>query len=214
MTDLISVCAGGFGREALQYALDACAEGAPYRVKGFLDDDSAALVGFETPVSIIGSVAEYDIQPGDRFVIAIGAPGVRRAVADRLSERGAQFVSVIHPRAYVAPTARIAAGCLICPFAFVGPYARLGSHVALNTYASAGHDSAIGDCSVLSPYAVINGFAVLEDEVFLGTHATVTVRKRVGRRAQLSAGAVVFRNVEARALAAGNPAKSRVMFPA
>jgi sugar O-acyltransferase (sialic acid O-acetyltransferase NeuD family) len=214
MIDLIIVGAGGFGREVLQYASDACADGVGYRIKGFLDDNSAGLAAFATSVGIVGSVAEYEIQPQDRFIIAIGTPDVRRAVADRLTARGAQFLTIIHPRAYVAPTASLGAGCVICPFAFVGPYAKLGQHVALNTYASAGHDSSIGDCSVLSPYAVVNGHVVLEEQVFLGTHATVSVGKRVGRRAQISAGAVASRNVEARALAAGNPAKSRVLFPA
>jgi len=53
---------------------------------------------------------------------------------------------------------------------------------------------------------------VLGEEVFLGTHATVTPRLTVGRSAKIAAGAVAIRPVPAYALAVGNPARSRVLY--
>ena len=75
-----------------------------------------------------------------------------------------------------------------------------------------GHDAQVGDCSVFSPYAVVNGAVVLGEEVFLGTHATVTPGLTVGRSVKIAAGAVVRRPVPAHALAVGNPARSRVLY--
>ena len=60
---------------------------------------------------------------------------------------------------------------------------------------------------MLSPYAVVNGGSTLEDEVFMGTHATITPNIRVGRRSKVAAGAVVYRDVPEQSLATGNPAK-------
>jgi sugar O-acyltransferase (sialic acid O-acetyltransferase NeuD family) len=206
------VGAGGLGHEVLQYAQDLVGLDPAWRIKGFLDDDLQATGQRAGTLAVVGTIDGYPVQDEDLFVIAIGNPETRRSVAERLSGRGARFASIVHPRAYVAPTALIEAGCVVCPMAFVGPYARLGAHAVLNVYASAGHDSQVGDFTVLSPYATINGHAVLESGVFLGTHATVLVGKRVGRGAKISAGAVASRDIPAGALAVGNPAKSRVMF--
>jgi len=83
--------------------------------------------------------------------------------------------------------------------------------VVLNTYASAGHDCRIGAHSVLSPYAVVNGWSVLEEQVMMGTSAIVTPRTTIHRRAKISAGSVVYRDVPEGALAVGNPAQARVV---
>lgn len=210
---LTIVGAGGFGREVLAYARDVVRAGAALRIAGFLDDNPDALQGKDTGAAVIGSVATLSPGDGDRFVIAVGEPRVRRALAAALAARGVRddaFVSIVHPTAYVAGA--LAPGCVIAPFAFVGPGASLGRHAVLNTYASAGHDAQLGACAVLSPYAVVNGNVVLEDGVFLGTHATVVPGKRVGAWSKLGAGAVAHGDLEAGSLAMGNPAKGRVMF--
>jgi sugar O-acyltransferase (sialic acid O-acetyltransferase NeuD family) len=214
MKRLIVAGAGGLGLEVLQYALDVLetGEAAFGAVKGFLDPNPQALAGFDLPFTVLGNDDDYAITDEDMFVIAMGEPEARARIARRLAGRGASFASIVHPRAYVAPTARIAAGVVIAPFAFVAPHARVDAHVVLNTYASCGHDSQVGAYAVLSPYSVINGFARLGESVFLGTHATVTPGRNVGRGAKIAAGSLVKFDVPEYALAHGNPATSRVMF--
>jgi sugar O-acyltransferase (sialic acid O-acetyltransferase NeuD family) len=204
---LIIVGAGGFGREIYQYALDAQLD-----VKGFLDDNGRALDGLAIPHPILGSIIEYQPLSTDRFILAVGDPATKQKLANHLAVRGAQFASLVHPLAYVAPTARVGAGCVIAPFGFVGPHAVVENHVSINTYASAGHDSQIGEFSSLSPYSVVNGQVAVGQGVLLGTHAVVVVGKRVGRWAKLAAGAIALHHVPEYALAVGNPAKSRVLF--
>ncbi len=210
---LYIVGAGGFGREVLAYARDAARAGADLRVAGFLDDNPAALAGRDVGAAVVGPVGALRPAPGDRFVIAVGEPRVRRALAAALAERGVRdedYLSIVHPTAYAA--GELAAGSVLAPFSFVGPGASLGRHAVLNTYASAGHDAALGDFAVLSPYAVVNGNVTLEQGVFLGTHATVVPGKRVGAWSKIGAGAVVLGDLKAGSLALGNPAKGRVMF--
>lgn len=216
---LTIVGAGGFGREVLAYARDVARATGTFRIAGFLDDDPNALQGHhalqgrDAGAAVIGDIASLTPGEGDRFVLAVGEPRVRRALALALAARGVRddaFVSIVHPTAYVA--GELAPGCVIAPFAFVGPGATLGRHAVLNTYASAGHDARLGDCAVLSPYAVVNGNVVLEEGVFLGTHATVVPGKRVGAWSKLGAGAVALGDLEPGTLAMGNPAKGRVMF--
>lgn len=210
---LYIVGAGGFGREVLAYARDCARAGADLRIAGFLDDNPGALGGREVGAQVVGAISSLRPGPGDRFVIAVGEPRVRRALALALAERGVRddaFVTLVHPTAYAI--GELAPGCVVAPFGFVGPGAALGRHAVLNTYASAGHDAQLGDFTVLSPYAVVNGNVTLEEGVFLGTHATVVPGKRVGAWSKLGAGAVALADLEPGSLALGNPAKGRVMF--
>jgi sugar O-acyltransferase (sialic acid O-acetyltransferase NeuD family) len=210
MLDVIIVGASGFGRELLQYVHDAHKNTASLHIKGFLDDDPAALdsVGKVMGVGIVGDTRTYTIQEDDRFIISLGDPGLRRALAERLARRGARFVSIVHPTAYVAPTARIGHGCVIGPFASVGSHVQLEDHVLLNLYSAAGHDAHIGAFCVFSPYSVANGGSRLDQSVFLGTHAAITPNLRVGAESKIAAGAVVYRDVPEQSLATGNPAKT------
>jgi sugar O-acyltransferase (sialic acid O-acetyltransferase NeuD family) len=210
--DLVIVGAGGFGREVLGYAHDAFAGQPAHRVAGFADENPRALHGFDLAVEVLGSVRDVPISEATGFVIAVGDPAVRRELAAVVEARGGRLSTIIHPSAYIGPGARLGDGCVVCPFAFVGAAATIGANSAINTHASVGHDAVVGANSVVSPYSAVNGAAELRDDVFLGTHSTIFPGRSVGSGAKVSAGAVVHRDVPAGALAAGNPAKSRVLF--
>lgn len=207
--DVVIVGAGGFGREVLQYVRDAFANDPEVRVKGFLDDRPPDLSAFGLDVPVLGDTHAYQPAPTDRLVIAVGHPPLRTALAERLAARGARFLTVVHPLAFVAASARIGAGCILAPFATVGAHASIGDHSVLTFYASVGHDARVGRSCALSPHSVTNGGSLLGDEVFLGAHAVVNPLQRVGDGAKVAAGAVVYRPVPAGHLAAGNPAKAR-----
>ena len=205
---LVIVGAGGFGREVVQYVRDAGQD----EVIGFLDDRDDAVTGWADLPAWLGPLGTHQVRPDVAYVIGVGKPSVRAALAAALERAGARFASVIHPSAYVPATAQIGVGSILAPGAHVGPYARLGEHSVLNVLASVGHDATVGRATVFSPYAVINGAAVIGDEVLLGTRATILAGVTVGSSAQIAAGAVVYRDVASFALAQGDPARSRVMF--
>lgn len=209
MTDIVIVGAGGFGREVLQYVNDTFAIGTTHSVKGFLDDAAISIEPASLNQKILGTINDYQPAETDRFVIAVGKPELRLQLAARLAARGAQFLSVIHPLAYVAGSASLGTGCVVSPFATVGANATLGDHVVLTYYSSVGHDATVGACSALSPYSVANGGSYLGEAAFLGTHATVNPLKRVGDSARVAAGSIVYRDVPPHMLALGNPAKAR-----
>jgi sugar O-acyltransferase (sialic acid O-acetyltransferase NeuD family) len=210
VTRLIVVTAGGFGREVEAYARDA-----GFEVAGFLHDTHrypGSLDGLGIDDRILGPVEGYEPRGDELLAIGLGDIAPRLETAEALLARGARLATVVHPSAWVADSAVLAPGTVIAPFAFVGPHARVGELSVLNTYASVGHDSVVGRCCVLAPYAVINGRVTLGDEVFLATHATVTPRRSVGDGSTVSAGSVVLRDVPARSLAVGNPARSRELY--
>jgi sugar O-acyltransferase (sialic acid O-acetyltransferase NeuD family) len=207
-TAIVLVGAGGLGREVLNYALEAIRPSPHVRVKGFLDDDPSASRPNGCRFPILGSILDYSIQPQDRFVMTIGDCVKRAELARRMEARGARFITIIHPTAYVASNATVGNGCIVSPFCAVGSDAKVGNHVLLTWYSSLAHDSICGSFAVLSPYSTANGSAILEEGVFLGTHAVIHPMIRVGAWSKVASGSVVYRDVPPNCLALGNPAKA------
>ncbi|HVV82887.1 MAG TPA: NeuD/PglB/VioB family sugar acetyltransferase [Kofleriaceae bacterium] len=207
---LFIVGAGGFGREVHEYARDAGAAwgGEPFEVAGFLDDNPAALAGHVgVGATIVGGIAAAEPGEQDRYVLAVGDPRLRRRLAALLGERGARFVSIVHPRAWVARESVLGDGVVVGPLSYVGPGARLGDHVLVNPQVAVAHDVQAGRWAVFSPMCAANGAVVLGDGAFLGTHATVLPGRTVGDWAYVGAGALVHRDVAPGAKVVGIPAR-------
>lgn len=205
---ILIVGAGGFGREVLQWIRHAWPAHAD-RIGGFLSADPGVLDGHAHAPAIVGSPESFMPAPGDGLVLAIGIPGARRKVAEQLESRGGRFLSLVHPLAFVAETAVIGTGAVICPGAIVSDSARVGRFALLNYHSSLGHDAQAGDFAVLSPYAALGGAARIDDDVFLGLHASVGPGKRVGPRSRVSANSAALADAAPDALVFGVPGRVR-----
>lgn len=206
MYNIIIVGAGGFGREVYLWAKDSFSL-YKYQIKGFLSNNKSDLDNFDIKVRIIGDPDYYEIKENDRFLFAIGEIDVKKHLVTKLKKKGAKFLTLIHPTAIVVDTAKIGEGAIICPFCLVSDNVRLDDFVMMNAYSSCGHDARIGKYCILSSYTAIAGFAVLEDEVFLGLHATIIPGKRVGYKSKVSANSVVMRDVPPNKMVFGVPGK-------
>lgn len=207
---LFIVGAGGFGREVHEYAREAGAAwgGDRFEIAGFLDDNPAALAGHvDVGAEVVGGIGAAVPGPDDRYVLAVGDPRLRKRLALALGGRGARFVSIVHPRAWVARETVIGAGVVVGPLSYVGPGAWLADHVLVNPQVAVAHDVRAGRWSVFSPMSAANGAVELGDGAFLGTHATVLPGRTVGAWAYVGAGALVHRDVAAGAKVVGVPAR-------
>lgn len=200
------VGAGGFGREAALWIRDMCPVAAE-KMTGFLSADRRALDGYASRIPIVGDPAEFDPPDDSGFVLAIGIPVVRRHVAESLLSRGARFLTVVHPTAIIAPTARIGEGSIICPYAIVSDSANVGRFTLMNYHSSIAHDASTGDFAVLSPYSALGGSAAIGDDTFLGLHATVAPGKKIGARSKVSANSCASHDAPPDALVYGVPCR-------
>jgi sugar O-acyltransferase (sialic acid O-acetyltransferase NeuD family) len=202
--NIIIVGAGGFARELRQF-VPSCFPPDKYRLKGFLSNNPRDLDRYNLPEPILGDPEDYVPEPNDRFLLAIGNVEHRRRIVEELKSHGGEFLTFIHPTAYVDSSATLGEGCIIYPFVTIMNQARLADYVTMNIYSSAGHDTQIGSHCNLSPYATMNGFSVLEDEVVLGTHSTVLASHRVGHGSKVSANSAVTSDVRPNTLVYGVP---------
>lgn len=211
MYDVVIVGAGGFGREIYQY-VKSTLPSEMYRIKGFISNNPNDLDNFEINSKVLGDETTYQVEENDRFIFAIGNIPVKKRIVSTLKEKGAIFLTFIHPTAIVLDTAKIGEGVVICPFVTVSDHVIVDDFVMMNFYSSVGHDAKLGKYSILSPYATVNGFSTLEDEVFLGTHSTITAYKRIGRESKISANSVAMYNTKPYSLVYGVPGKAKKIF--
>lgn len=204
---LLIVGAGGFGREMLQWAEDAVADGADWRIGGFLDADPAALREFDCGYEILTSPEAYVPSTSDLLICAIGRPTTRMKVAADLASRGARFATLIHPTAIVGARTVLGEGCMLCPRVTITTDVTIGRHVIVNAHTTVGHDVALGDCCSLFSHCDVTGGATLDVGVTMGSHASVLPGVAVGEFASISAGSIVTRRVKPHTTVFGVPAK-------
>ena len=200
---VLIVGAGGFGREVRWWARDAW-QGTRTVIVGFLDADPSR---GRDDLPVLGDPDTYRPGPDEACLLAVGIPLVRRRLAEGLLSRGARFVSLVHPTAIVAPSARIAPGAVICPSAVVSDAARIGPCALVNYHASVAHDATVGAFAVLSPYAALGGGACVGEDAFLGLHASLGPGRTLGDRSKVSANSCALSDVPPDSLVHGVPGR-------
>lgn len=210
---LVVIGAGGFGRETLDVvdAINRAAEDAVWDVIGVVDDaptdvnlerlqhrDVAFLGHTRVPLQWPESV---------RYVVGIGSPQVRRAMADIYDGAGFRAASLVHPSATLGSDVRVGDGCVVCAGARLTTNIDLGRHVHLNPNATVGHDTSLGDFVSMNPASSVSGDCVIEDGVLIGVAGVVLNGLRVGANAVVGGAACVVRDVDRHSVVKGVPAR-------
>jgi sugar O-acyltransferase (sialic acid O-acetyltransferase NeuD family) len=205
------VGAGGAGREILSWTLQM--PKSDWEVAGLLDANPEAFGTAEFPYPILGDPASWTPKDDEVFVAGLGDPAVRLRVCGDLKARGARFVTVVHPSVILALNVTIGEGCVLSPNVVVSANAVIENFVLVNIAASIGHDTRIGEGATVSCHCDVMGYAQIGRECFLGSHAAILPRKKVGDRAVVGAGSTVVRNVAAATTVMGVPAQRLSGFP-
>jgi sugar O-acyltransferase (sialic acid O-acetyltransferase NeuD family) len=204
---LYIVGAGGFGREIYGWARDCTDLWDGARFVGFLDDSADALDGFGLEHGVVASISDYTPQAGDALICGIGSVEAKQRVCRALCERGARFLTLVHPSAIVGRAVSLGEGVVLCPRVTLTCDITVGSMAMINCHSSAGHDVSIGAWATISAHCDLTGGTSVGDGAFLGSGARVLPGKKVGAGATVGAGSVVIRDVAGGERVFGNPAR-------
>jgi sugar O-acyltransferase (sialic acid O-acetyltransferase NeuD family) len=157
-TRLLVVGAGGHGRAVAE----AAQLSGLFTVVGFLDDSMPAgemALGLPVLGTVAGLAKHRNVC--DQAIVAIGNNSVRDNLAQKMAEAGISLATVVHPRAFVSPSAVVGHGSAIMAGAIVGTEARLGVGSIVNCGAVVDHHAAVEDFGHLGVNASMAGGTVL-----------------------------------------------------
>lgn len=179
---VIVIGAGGHGRSVAEAILLLGRD----ELIGFVDDGADANSKVWT-YPILGTTDSLHTLRvlADTVVVAIGNNALREKLYALGRDAGFELLSVIHPAAFVSPTATLGAGCAVMAGAVVGTEAELGEGVIVNCGATVDHHCRVDAFGHLGVNACMAGGSVL------GHRAWMQAGSALGYGVQVEDGAVL-----------------------
>lgn len=150
-------------------------------------------------------IAQFRQDYSHAFVCIAGSD-TRQNFLRKVADAGYEIPNIIHPLAYVSPSAKLGRGVLVDAFAAIQSDCVIGDGCMINTGAIIEHDNVLGACVTVTPNAVTAGNVTIGSCSFLGINSCVINEVRIGENALVAAGAVVICNLPGNVMAAGCPA--------
>ena len=197
----VGILGGGeFGRQVERLL---AAHAGPVAVRWF--DDVRAAAG-EADVAALRDYAKDEFARL-RWYVAIGYRHIalRQELLDDLTRLGRATPRLIHPTAWVAPSAQVGAGAIVYPQCGLDEGVDVGRGAVLHNRVTLSHDTQVGACAYLSPGVTTSGRVTIGARAFLGAGVVVADGVTIGDDAVVGVGTVVTADVPPGRSAIGNP---------
>ncbi len=202
---IVVIGAGGHAKVVIE-AIRAAAIG---EIVGLIDPQAASTIVLGVPV--IGGDAHLPAIRADGVadaVVGIGNNAVRERIAEDLMKLGFTLPSVVHPAAYLSPTAQIEAGAVIMARAVIGVETSISALAIINTGAVVDHDNLIGRAAHVAPGCSLAGNVIIGARTLIGVGSSVRPGITIGSDCVVGAGSAVVTPVSNGVMVGGAPARS------
>lgn len=195
MKNLIIIGAGGMGRTMFDLAKESHGYDEEFKIKGFIDDNLEALDGFENYPPVIGSIFGYQPIKDDVFVCSIGGYS-RKDCIQRMLEKGAEFIPLIHNTARIGSNIVMGKGNLVGAYTIVAADAKIGDYNFIQSMTIIGHDCVIGDWNRIDSQVMMVGATIVGNHNMIHTGAMINHNVHIGNDCTIGACSFVTMNVE------------------
>ena len=200
--DVFVLGAGGHAKVVLSTLMEL-----GVKVAGIYDDAPTKLGTEVLGVPVLGAIRDLRDTKGAVWAIGVGDNVLRHQIAARFPS--AEWLTVIHPRAYVHNSASLGPGTMVVAGAIIQPGARIGRHCIINTEATVDHDCVVADFCHVGPGCNMGMRVTLAEGVFMGITSVAIENTSVGAWTTVGAGAAVVMDLPDHVLAVGVPATVR-----
>ena len=201
------LCGVGNG-EGIRLALQVNRATAHWQRIVLLDDDATKHSAERLGLVVVGGFDRLGgaDRSADEVVNLVTRTTVARARAgEKIAAYGLPFASLVHPGVDLLGTC-LGDEVTVYANTSIGAEASIGSSSVVLVGAVVGHGANVGRGCVIAPNAVINGRVIIEDQVYVGSNATILPDLRIGAGATIAANSLVVSDVPAGATALGVPA--------
>jgi sugar O-acyltransferase (sialic acid O-acetyltransferase NeuD family) len=145
------------------------------------------------------------------FFIGVGSvcdSSKRKRIYEEALALNMEPVSSIHPGAIISPSVEMGNGCMIMAGVVINACVKLGDNVIVNTGAVVDHDCCIASHVHVATGAHLSGGVRVGEGAHIGAGAVVRHNLNIGVGAIVGVGAAVIRDVAAKDVVVGVPARS------
>ncbi len=189
---------------------EAC-EAVPWKIEAFFVEEGLVAVSPEPNGKVIKTNRNDFLNPKkagiSNFAVGMGNNEARLWWCEKLLKDGFQLPPIIHPKAWVSPSACLAEGVFVGAGAVIQAGAKIGRAALINSNATVEHHCEIGAGAHIGPGAALAGLAKVGEKSMIGAGAVVRDRIEIGNNVTVGAGAAVVQNVPDGITVGGVPAK-------
>ena len=167
-----------------------------FEINGFLDDNPDSYKSYQFSAPYLGEIKSHKIDKNCKYIIAIANIKFRRPIIESFLKLGAEFITFIHPSAFISKSANIGAGSVIAPNVNIGPNVKIGKFNMINARASIGHDTVIGKYNFITPNVCFSGYTKIGNENMFGINSATIPNIEVGSNNKIAAGMVLDKNIK------------------
>jgi len=178
-----------------------------FKFLGYIDDNPETWGKEIYGKKILGNMDFIKTYPEPiYFTVTIGAPVIRKIVAERAEALGYIPLSIISPDFRKREDVEIGKGSIILPGVVFTNGQKLGKYCHIHECVAVGHKVTLGDYGTLAPSATIFGGCEIGEGTYIGGNSTLLQFVKVGKWSIIGAGAVVLKDVPDLHTYVGNPA--------
>jgi len=167
-----------------------------FEIHGFLDDNPDSYKSYQFSAPYLGDIKSHKIDKNCNYIIAIANIKFRRPIIESFLKLEAEFITFIHPSAYISKSANVGTGSVIAPNVNIGPNVKIGRFNMINARASIGHDTIIGDYNFITPNVCFSGFSNIGNENMFGINSATIPNINIGSNNKIAAGMILDKNVK------------------